>query len=63
MKNAMAGSAVTIHWHGIRQEETPYMDGVPFITQCPILFSTTFRYAYKASDAGTQFYHSHTGIQ
>jgi FtsP/CotA-like multicopper oxidase with cupredoxin domain len=59
--NMMAGTSAAIHWHGFHQRETPYFDGVPFITQCPIDFSTTFRYAFWASEAGTQFYHSHSG--
>ncbi|KAG5677062.1 hypothetical protein PVAND_006846 [Polypedilum vanderplanki] len=59
--NGMGGSAATIHWHGLHQRETPYMDGVPFVTQCPIDFATTFRYSFKATEPGTQFYHSHTG--
>lgn len=62
VKNQMSGSAASIHWHGIHQRNTPYMDGVPFITQCPILESTTFRYAFEATEPGTQFYHSHSGI-
>ena len=59
--NAMSGTAATIHWHGLHQRKTPYMDGVPFITQCPIIFANTFRYFFQATEAGTQFYHSHTG--
>jgi FtsP/CotA-like multicopper oxidase with cupredoxin domain len=59
--NAAAGSAAAIHWHGIHMIETPHMDGVPFITQCPIPFSNTFRYKFLASEPGTQFYHSHAG--
>lgn len=31
--NQMSGTSTTIHWHGIHQRSTPYMDGVPFITQ------------------------------
>jgi FtsP/CotA-like multicopper oxidase with cupredoxin domain len=59
--NAMAGTAATIHWHGLHQRETPWMDGVPYVTQCPIQFGTTFRYHFYATEPGTQFYHSHTG--
>jgi len=59
--NAMGGTGATIHWHGILQRETPWMDGVPSITQCPIEFATTFRYYFKAADPGTQWYHSHAG--
>lgn len=57
--NKMAGAAPSIHWHGLHQRKTPYMDGVPFITQCPI--TAAFRYAFEASEPGTQFYHSHSG--
>lgn len=59
--NAMAGTSTSIHFHGFHQRKTPWMDGVPFVTQCPIDFSTTFRYSFWASEAGTQFYHSHAG--
>ena len=59
--NLMSGTATTIHWHGIHMRKTPYMDGVPFVTQCPIDFATNFRYAFRASEPGTQFYHSHAG--
>lgn len=61
MTNAMGGTATTMHWHGLHQRDTPYMDGVPFVTQCPIEFSSTFRYAFWATEPGTQFYHSHAG--
>jgi FtsP/CotA-like multicopper oxidase with cupredoxin domain len=57
----MAGTTATLHWHGFHQRDTPFMDGVPFVTQCPIDFATTFRYAFWATEPGTQFYHSHTG--
>jgi FtsP/CotA-like multicopper oxidase with cupredoxin domain len=59
--NQMGGTSAAIHWHGFHQRDTPFMDGVPFVTQCPIDFSTTFRYSFRASEAGTQFYHSHSG--
>jgi FtsP/CotA-like multicopper oxidase with cupredoxin domain len=55
------GTATTIHWHGLTQKGTPFSDGVPFITQCPIHFGTTFRYAFYARDAGTHLWHSHSG--
>ena len=59
----MEGTSVTIHWHGMLQRLTPYMDGVPFITQCPIAHGSTFRYTFKASESGTNLYHSHEGLQ
>jgi FtsP/CotA-like multicopper oxidase with cupredoxin domain len=59
--NEMGGTSASIHWHGFYMKKTPYYDGVPFITQCPIDFATTFRYAFHADNPGTQFYHSHSG--
>jgi len=59
--NAMEGMEVTIHWHGIWQKGTQYSDGVPFVTQCPIQQGNTFRYQWVAGNAGTHFWHAHTG--
>ncbi|XP_062551445.1 uncharacterized protein LOC134216595 [Armigeres subalbatus] len=59
--NDMEGMSNTIHWHGFHQLHSPWMDGVPMVTQCPIAPSTSFRYMFKAEDPGTQWYHSHTG--
>jgi FtsP/CotA-like multicopper oxidase with cupredoxin domain len=59
--NQMDGTATTIHWHGMRQFGTPFSDGVPFITQCPIYYGTTFRYTFYAQDPGTHLWHSHAG--
>lgn len=63
VSNEMDGSSATIHWHGMTQKGTPYSDGVPFITQCPIHFGNSFRYTFEAIDAGTNFYHGHCGLQ
>lgn len=35
------------------------MDGVPFVTQCPILPGQTFTYRFLAEPPGTHLYHSH----
>ncbi|XP_055854376.1 uncharacterized protein LOC129918065 [Episyrphus balteatus] len=59
--NNAHGTAATIHWHGLHMRDTPFMDGVPYTTQCPIPFASTFRYTFSASEAGTHFYHSHSG--
>ena len=59
--NAMEGMEVTIHWHGIWQRGSQYSDGVPFVTQCPIQQGNTFRYQWIAGNAGTHFWHAHTG--
>lgn len=62
VKNQMPGSETSIHWHGIRQRETPWMDGVPMVTQCPIMEGQTFRYRFLAEKAGSFFWHSHDGV-
>ncbi|XP_050689230.1 uncharacterized protein LOC126981747 [Eriocheir sinensis] len=61
--NELGSDSTTIHWHGIHQRGTPYMDGVPFLTQCPIPAHTTFRYHFLADQPGTQYWHSHSGFQ
>ena len=53
----------SIHWHGMHQRNTPWMDGVGFITQCPIEAGSSFRYIFEATPAGTFWYHSHSGPQ
>ncbi|EFX81872.1 hypothetical protein DAPPUDRAFT_49503, partial [Daphnia pulex] len=62
VKNHLPGESCTIHWHGIHQIGTPYMDGVPLVTQCPISPASSFRYNFIAENPGTHFYHSHSGI-
>jgi FtsP/CotA-like multicopper oxidase with cupredoxin domain len=52
-----------IHWHGFPQTETPYMDGVPGVSQCPIAPSKTFTYKMRAEVHGTTWYHSHYSAQ
>jgi len=44
VQNDAEGLEASIHWHGIFQNGYQYFDGVPFVTQCPILSSNTFRY-------------------
>ncbi|GAA6153614.1 multicopper oxidase family protein [Pseudoteredinibacter isoporae] len=47
----------TIHWHGIRIDIA--MDGVPFLSQKPIMPGEHFRYEFTPPDAGTFWYHPH----
>ena len=39
------------------------MDGPAYITQCPILPMESFTYRFRASPAGTHWYHSHFSHQ
>ena len=38
------GSTTSMHWHGMHMRGTPYMDGMPLVTQCPIQPFELFRY-------------------
>lgn len=61
VENKIPDQDVSIHWHGIEQKGTPYMDGVPMVTQCPINYGGKYKYAFIASSPGTFFYHAHSG--
>lgn len=63
VKNHLMSEGTTIHWHGMHQRNSPYMDGVPHVSQCPIPAGQTFRYNFNAENAGTHFWHSHLGMQ
>ncbi|MBW0119395.1 multicopper oxidase family protein [Pseudonocardia abyssalis] len=51
----------TVHWHGISLPNA--MDGTPGLTQPPIAPGTDFEYAFTVPDAGTHWYHAHSGHQ
>ncbi len=49
----------TIHWHGMH---VPWrMDGVPYVTQMPVMPNQEFVYEFVAKPYGTHFYHCHWG--
>ena len=61
--NRLTSEGTSIHWHGIHQKRTPWMDGVGLISHCPIKAGSSFRYIFRATPPGTHWYHSHTGAQ
>ena len=63
VSNELQIESVSIHWHGMYQYNTYFMDGVQHITQCAIDPQNSFRYIFKARPSGTHWYHSHTGVQ
>ena len=63
VKNNLTDQDISIHWHGMFQYQTPWMDGVGLITQCPIGVGNTFRHIFKAAPTGTFWYHSHSNLQ
>lgn len=61
--NKLISEGITIHWHGMHQRKSPWMDGVAFISQPPIVPGAEFTYIFEATPAGTHWYHSHAGPQ
>ena len=61
--NNLTTEGISIHWHGMHQRGTPWMDGVGQVTQCQIGPSSSFSYEYTANPSGTFWYHSHSGAQ
>ena len=61
--NDLHDEVVSIHWHGLDQRKTNFMDGVEHITQCGATPQTSFQYIFEAKNTGTFWYHSHTGAQ
>lgn len=58
--NRLKGDS-SIHWHGVI---LPYqMDGVPGLSYDGIQPGETFEYRFPATQNGTYWYHSHTGLQ
>src|SRR3954452_16369145 len=47
-----------IHFHGVEFDDF-FQDGVPFVTQKPIVPGETFAYKFTANNAGSLMYHSH----
>ncbi|KAF8535279.1 Cupredoxin [Trichophaea hybrida] len=57
--NDLGNQSTTIHFHGILQNGTSYMDGVPGVTQCAIMPGMNFTYDFVVDQPGTYWYHSH----
>jgi FtsP/CotA-like multicopper oxidase with cupredoxin domain len=60
----LTDQATSIHFHGIFQNGTNWMDGATGITQCPIAPGRKFRYEFTVNgQSGTYFYHGHQAVQ
>ncbi|CAG8536268.1 9559_t:CDS:2 [Ambispora leptoticha] len=57
--NNLGDEATAFHWHGIFQTGTPWYDGVPGGTQCPIPAGEEFTYDFQLLQSGTYWWHSH----
>ncbi|KAI9672279.1 MAG: hypothetical protein M1831_002093 [Alyxoria varia] len=55
-----SSNSTSIHWHGIYQNDTNWMDGTVGVTQCPISPGESFTYEFDVNaQSGTYWYHSH----
>lgn len=63
VRNSLQSNGTGLHFHGIRQNWTDAMDGVPSITQCPIAPGDVYTYRWRAVEYGTGWYHSHFYVQ
>uniref|UniRef100_A0A8D8T1Y9 Laccase-25 n=1 Tax=Cacopsylla melanoneura TaxID=428564 RepID=A0A8D8T1Y9_9HEMI len=59
--NHLPARSIAFHWHGQLVRETPSMDGIAMVTQCPVLSHTVYQYKLRAAQAGTHYYHALTG--
>ncbi|MDG4809579.1 multicopper oxidase family protein [Micromonospora sp. WMMD1120] len=58
LRNRDIGRGVTLHWHGY---DVPNgQDGVPGVTQAAVLPGEEFVYRFRAEQAGTYWYHTHS---
>ncbi|KAK2625617.1 hypothetical protein QTJ16_004929 [Diplocarpon rosae] len=61
--NNMENNGTAIHWHGIRHINSLEYDGVPGVTQCPIVPGDTLTYKFQVTQYGSAWYHSHFTTQ
>lgn len=54
---------VSIHWHGMHQNRTNWMDGVDSVTQFGVYPGRKFRYIFNPRPTGTFWYHAHSELQ
>ncbi|MEV0717437.1 multicopper oxidase family protein, partial [Asanoa sp. NPDC050611] len=58
LRNHDIGRGVTLHWHGYDVPNS--QDGVPDVTQAAVLPGQEFVYRFRADQAGTYWYHTHS---
>ncbi|CAG9939923.1 unnamed protein product [Clonostachys rosea f. rosea IK726] len=64
VNNMMTETSTTLHWHGIDQRNTTWMDGVHSISQCGIPPGQSFTYEFTlVNQRGTFWYHAHKSVQ
>ncbi|KAI2611956.1 Cupredoxin [Hypoxylon sp. NC1633] len=64
VNNHIAEQSTAVHWHGINQRGTPWMDGVAGVSQCGIPPGQSFTYEFRVDDQrGTFWWHAHLSVQ
>lgn len=59
-----AVNSTAVHFHGLFQQGSNFMDGTVGVTQCPIAPNSSFTYTFKINDqSGTYWYHAHHSAQ
>ncbi|MER7589791.1 multicopper oxidase family protein [Micromonospora sp. NPDC127501] len=58
LRNRDIGRGVTVHWHGYDVPND--QDGVPGVTQAVVRPGQEFVYRFRADQAGTYWYHTHS---
>ncbi|KAG0683460.1 ferroxidase fet3 [Pichia californica] len=61
--NGLNDSSTSLHFHGMFMNGTNNMDGPVGVTQCPINPGDSMVYDFIVNQAGTYWYHSHSGSQ
>ncbi|MFT4542087.1 MAG: FtsP/CotA-like multicopper oxidase with cupredoxin domain [Planctomycetota bacterium] len=61
VRNDLEDEDASIHWHGLLLPNA--MDGVPYLTTPSIAPGASQEYRFELRQAGTYWYHSHTGLQ
>ncbi|KAM0704513.1 hypothetical protein Q7P35_008747 [Cladosporium inversicolor] len=63
VNNKMQHNETSIHWHGVRQFNTPGEDGVNGISGCAVAPGDSKTYTFHVTQFGSSWYHSHTSAQ
>ncbi|KAI0097738.1 multicopper oxidase [Nemania sp. FL0031] len=64
VNNLMPDRSTTIHWHGVDQRNTTWMDGVIGVSQCGIPPGRNFTYEFRIDgQRGTFWWHAHSSVQ
>ncbi|KAL7276175.1 hypothetical protein RUND412_000868 [Rhizina undulata] len=57
--NGLGDQSATIHFHGMFQNGSNYMDGPSMVVQCPVPPGQNITYDFHVNQPGTYWYHSH----